>query len=526
MAFKIAIDFGTSNTRVAYWDPMKRKGISLFIPDISETNILKLEGHEMESYSIPSLISYSTAGTFIGNAVLSRGLASSPATFKWLKRYISNRMELPRNIGDRRISYPQAGADFLKILFDYIAAVIDIQNEEVVFTVPVDSYEHYQDWLTQVCEKSGITRWRLLDEPSATAMGYGVNIQANDIYLIFDFGAGTLDVAIVKVEENTNGGNRCRVLGKSGAEIGGSGIDNWMYQDVLKKNNLTPEDLLKLSMHLLLEVEKAKIKLSFEERVNLSVTDPDTGNVITALWTRTSFEDLLESKGFYHTMQNTIDHAMSDAREKGIDKEHIKAVLLTGGTSLIPSVKKTMTRIFGNRVYYHSPIDSAVLGGAAFAGGVGFYDHIHHDYALRHYNALKRDYEFEIIVSAGTPYPTKEPVKELTIKAAFDNQTSLGLDIYEVNRKHISNENSPFDLVFDMQGGARFTQKQDDKILSSFWMNEKNPTFIKADPPADKDDPRFPARFSIDGNKRLCVSVFDYKTRKPLMIDHPIIRLT
>jgi len=57
-------------------------------------------------------------------------------------------------------------------------------------------------------------------------------------------------------------------------------------------------------------------------------------------------------------------------------------------------------------------------------------------------------------------------------------------------------------------------------------MNEKNPTFIKADPPAKKDDPRFPARFSIDGNKRLCVTVFDNTTHQPLMIDHPIIRLT
>lgn len=525
MAVRIAVDFGTSNTRVAYWDENRKTGVPLFIPDISETYLLKLEDKEVESYCIPSLIHFDEDLVNIGNVVISRGLASSPATFKWLKRYISNRMDLPRKVGNKRIGYAEAGSRFLKTLFDYISANLDIQNEEVVFTVPVDAYEHYQDWLTQVCEKAGLARWRLLDEPSATALGYGVNIQPGDVYLVFDFGAGTLDVALVKIEDKTEGGKRCRVLGKSGVDLGGSGIDNWMYQEVLRENHLTPEDVLGISMQLLLEIEKAKIKLSFDERASISVTDPDTGNVIAATWTRNSFEDLLEKMGFYHTMQNTLDQAMNDARERGIEKQHIKAVLLTGGTSLIPSVKKTMTRIFGNRVYYHNPLDSAVLGGAAFAGGVDFYDHIHHDYALRHYNLQKKEYEFEIIVPAGTSYPTKEPVKELTIKAAFENQASLGIDIYEVNRKHISNENVAYDLVFDPNGGARFRQKQDAKILSSFWMNEKTPTFIKADPPASKVDSRFPARFSIDANKRLCVTVFDNKTRKHLMIDHPIIRL-
>ncbi len=526
MASKVAIDFGTSNTRVAVWDEGKKAGKPLFLPDITATTLLTIDGKEIESYSIPSIIHYNQASTTIGNTVLKNGTSTSPTTFRWIKRYISNRMELPRKVGNRRVGYSEAGSDFLNMLFNYLSAAIDFGSEEVVFTVPVDTYEHYQEWLTQVCEKAGITRWRLLDEPSAAALGYGVNIQANDVYLIFDFGAGTLDLAVVKIENNTTGGKRCRVLGKSGAELGGSAIDNWLYQDVIAKNKLEPEDVLQLSMQLLAEVEKAKIKLSFEERANLSVTDPDTGDVITNSWSRSQFEDLLEDKGFSHTIQTTLNHALNNARERGIEKDHIKAVLLTGGSSLIPSVKKTIKQIFGNKVHYHRPLDSTVLGAAAFAGGVDFYDHIHHDYALRFYDAKKGDYDYEILVEAGVSYPSKGPVKELTIKATFDNQDSLGINIYEVNRKHISNDDSPLDLVFDSNGGARFTQKQDAKILSSFWMTEKNPTFIKADPPAKKDDPRFPARFSIDGNKRLCVTVFDNKTHQPLMIDHPIIRLT
>jgi molecular chaperone DnaK len=526
MAGKIAIDFGTSNTRVAVWDEGKKSSAALFLPKISAATSVMLNEKVIESFSIPSLIHYNQAVVSIGQQVISGGHETSTATFKWMKRYISNRMELPRNVGNRRIGYSDAGNDFLNQLFNYISANIDFGDEEIVFTVPVDSYEHYQEWLTQVCEKAGITRWRLLDEPSAAALGYNVNIQANDVYLIFDFGAGTLDVAVVKIEANAAGGKRCRVLGKSGAETGGCSIDNWLYQDVVKKNNLIAEDLRNISMQLLAEIEKAKVNLSFNERAGISVTDPDTGEVVVASWSRSQFEDLLDENGFYHVIQTAIDHALSDDRERGIEKEHIKAVLLTGGSSLIPSVKKTLTRMFGSKVHYHRPLDSSVLGAAAFAGGVDFYDHIHHDYALKYYNLEKKDYDFRIIVEAGTTYPSEKPVEELTIKAAFDNQASLGIDIYELNRNHISNGNAPLDLVFDPGGGARFTPKKDAKILSSYHLNEKSPTFIKAEPPAKKDEPRFPAKFTIDGNKRLCITVFDNETRKPLMIDHPVVRLT
>jgi molecular chaperone DnaK (HSP70) len=528
MAGKIAIDFGTSNTRVAVWDEVQQTGKPLFIPGISAVTTIQTDGNSVEFFNIPSLIHYNAASVTIGKQVADGGHESSPTTFKWIKRYISNRMELPRNVGNRRIGYSEAGKDFLNQLFNYISTSIDFRDQEVVFTVPVDTYEHYQDWLTQVCEAAGITRWRLLDEPSAAALGYGVNIQANDVYLIFDFGAGTLDVSVVKIEANPSGGKRCRVLGKSGADLGGSALDNWLYKDVIEKNRLAQEDLLHLSMQLLNEVEKAKIKLSFEEKTAIAITDFNTGDVISHSWSRTAFEDLLDEKGFYSTIQNTIDHALQEAAEKGILKEHIKAVLLTGGSSLIPSVKKTLTRQFGNRVHYHRPLDSAALGGAAFAGGVDFYDHIHHDYALKHYDQKKGDYEYEILVHAGTSYPSPEdkPLKELTLKAAFDNQVSLGIDIYEINRKHIDNENAPLDLVFDPNGGARFRPKQDPKILSSFWMNEHTPTFVHADPPAKKEDPRFATRFFIDGNKRLCMTVFDNQTRKPLLVNHPIIRLT
>lgn len=89
------------------------------------------------------------------------------------------------------------------------------------------AFEHYENWLSNVAETAGIRRFRLIDEPSAVALGYGAHIQLGDVYLIFDFGGGTLDVAVGLIEESEQSqvGRRCRVLGKAGLDIGGATLD-------------------------------------------------------------------------------------------------------------------------------------------------------------------------------------------------------------------------------------------------------------------------------------------------------------
>ncbi len=86
MAGKIAIDFGTSNTRVAVWDEVKKEGKALFIPDITTVTSLQSDGMSMDFYSIPSLIHYNQQRISIGQKVITGGHADSPTTFKWIKR--------------------------------------------------------------------------------------------------------------------------------------------------------------------------------------------------------------------------------------------------------------------------------------------------------------------------------------------------------------------------------------------------------------------------------------------------------
>ncbi len=529
MAGRLAIDFGTSNTRAAVWVPALNRAEPLAVPDVSLRARYEAEdGEIIEIPYVPSLINYSGKQRWIGKQVRDKGLMESPTTFRWMKRYISNRLEIPRRIDGGSVKFSEAGEEFLSRVLIYAGEAVDMGDEEVAFTVPVEAFEHYQDWITRVCENVGIRRYRLLDEASAAALGYGLQFQSSHVFMVFDFGGGTLDVSVVRMEKTAAGGKRCTVLGKGGSEIGGTTIDNWLYRDLLERNDKEPEDVRHISTLLLMEVERAKETLTTAEKARVTVADPETGDVLIAEHTRSSFETILEKNGLFQAIHSTVDRALADARERGYDRDHIEAVLLVGGSSLIPSVRKAMTWMFGERVRFHRPLDAVALGAAAFVSGIDFYDHIQHDYALRYYNREKGEHDFFPIVQAGTEYPTNGPARTVTVSGSYDEQEYLGLEIYEIGRKQSSpdEKGAALDLVFDPSGAARFQKREEPEITSHYWINEKSPTFIHALPKAKRGDKRFPVQFSIDGNKRLCVTVRDAKTGKLLMQDHPVVKLT
>lgn len=531
MAGRLAVDFGTSNTRLALWDEARQSATLLRVPDI-----LELEqcpdgnGGAMEVPCIPSVIHFAQQQVWIGRQVRDQGLLEANATFRTMKRYIANRLPLPRRVNGQTITFMEAGSQFLARVLDYAAGAVDLDGEEIAFTVPVDSYEHYQEWLTCTCDTAGVRRYRLLDEASAAALGYGVGIQAGDVYMVVDFGGGTLDVSIVRVEGEATGGKRCRVLGKGSMDLGGTIIDEWIFQDVLKHSGKTPEDVLHFSGLLLVEAERVKRALTEREAETFMAMDPDTGAALSKSYTRGAFEDLLEERGLYAGLQSALEQALAKAREAGYDRDSLSAVLLVGGSSLIPSVRRAVRQMFGERVRYHRPLDAVAVGAAAFVGGVDFYDHIQHDYALRFYNRQTHDHDYRAIVSASTPYPSDGPIARLTVKASHDGQEFLGIDIYEVGNREACRraEGQVLDLVFDTSGGARLQERDgvDLEDRTHFWVNEGSPTFIHAQPPAKRGDSRFPVQFSIDGSKRLCVTVRDNETGKTLLKDHPVIKLT
>jgi molecular chaperone DnaK len=533
MPGRLAIDFGTSNTVVALWDEAQQQGLPIHIPDFGQ--ILQQAGPDGSPISvIPSLIHYAPENrTWIGNQVNQLGLRQSSRTMRWMKRYISHRSPNKVRLDGREITPYTAGQDFLTSVLVFAGQEVGFRDEEVAFSVPVEAFEHYENWLVTVAEKAGMPRFRLIDEPSAAALGYGAHIQPGNVYLLFDFGGGTMHAAVVLIEseENAGSGRRCRVLGKSGRDIGGTSIDQWLFQDALRQNHRTDsdDDVRRISTALLVECERIKERLSYEEHADLSVVNPETGTALAAEFTRASFEDLLDRHDLFTEINQTIRAAINAATERGYDEDSIQDVLMVGGSSQIPSVQRTLRQRFGReRVKFDRPLDAVARGAAAFVAGVDFFDHIQHDYAIRFVNPQKGKYDYRTIVQRGTTYPSREPVAKLSVKAAYDNQKQMGLAIYELGEQRQRNNNQPVELVFDPSGAARITRltADDQEKRAMFWMNENSPTFLTAEPPAHHGETRFEVEFLIDENKRLIITARDVKTGRLTHKDYPVVKLT
>ncbi|MSU21323.1 MAG: Hsp70 family protein [Pedosphaera sp.] len=530
MAGRLGIDFGTSNTVLALCDEGRREGIPVHVPDF---------GHPYESAGerisvVPSLIHYTQDGRrWIGEQVRQQDLSSSERTFSLIKRYVANRSPVNRRIDGRQISHFEAGRDFLSAVLLFAAEELQLRDEEVALTVPVEAFEHYIDWLTGVAEAAGFPRFRLIDEPAAAALGYGTHIQPGNIYLIFDFGGGTLDVAVALIEDEQRleSGRRCRILGKAGKELGGSSLDAWLMQEVLRQNDRhdSDDEVRRVSAELLGGCRMAKERLSFDERAEVKVAIPGTGTTLSAEFTRSQFDDLLDQHGTFSQIDQTIRRALNAARDRGYGEEHIRSVLMVGGSSMIPSVQKTVQRIFGkDKVRMERPLDAVARGAAAFVAGIDFYDHIQHDYAIRWLNPQKGDYDYHVLVKRGTLYPTQEPLARMTVKATHPGQTELGIAIFEMSQQLERGNGESMELVFDPSGAARIvkvTPAEQDR-RSCFWVNEPSPTFLQANPPAQQGEARFAVEFGIDAHKRLLITARDLRTGEVTLRNSPVVKLT
>lgn len=532
MAGRIGIDFGTSNTVVAVWDPASEQARPLHFPDYGRQLDAPENAAAGRASIIPSLVHFAEGGSrWLGQQVIDRNLLENKErTFRLMKRYIANRSPVKKKIDGQSISHFDAGRAFIEAVIGLTASELEAGEEEIAMTVPVDAYEHYDDWLTGVAETAGFPRVRLIDEPSAAALGYGADIQPGNVYLVFDFGGGTLDVAIVLIEPSDTAalGRRCRVLGKAGTDIGGATFDSLLFQEVLKRNDKRDrdEDVQRISGRLLADCEQAKIQLSFERQAEISFMNPDTGAVLAATIARDEFEDLLDEHDLLARMDACIRKAITGARERGYDESAIHTVLMVGGSSQIPVVRKSVQRLFGkDKVRTDRPLDAVARGAAAFVAGVDFFDHIQHTYAIRHVDSNRGQYAFRELVAKGTPYPTDEPMAGLTIKASYDGQAKLGLAIFEIGE---ARSGGGVELVFDPGGAARLMEVTAAELSgrSHFWINEETPTFLDAEPPANQGEACFGVEFGIDANKRLLVTATDLRSKQTVLKDYPVVKLS
>jgi molecular chaperone DnaK (HSP70) len=539
LTVRIGIDFGAANTVVARWDDALGRGEPVPIAGI---DLSRPAGEGVTQRVIPSLIAYSHDGDrrWVGAQVTSRPelLADrAVSVFQSSKSNVTGRaVDIPRRVGKRKITGRGAATQFLGDVTALAVLAIGAEDLEIVATAPVETFDAYRDWLVrEVADGMGGTRLRVVDEATAAAVGYQARMSPGEVFCVFDFGAGTLDISVVRVVEPETDDDRAgagvRTIAKAGLDLGGNHIDALLAEWAARQAGVPESDAVvwnQVFRQLLLSAEAAKIALAGSDRAVIEARDPVTGARYRAGITRGEFERLLCDHDMLGRTGRGLRKALDDAAARGYPAGEIAGVFLVGGTSLIPAVQDLIRTQFDPQIVHQDrPLEAVAAGAAAIAGGSELHDHVQHDYAIRHVGDRTGAYEFETLVMAGTAYPTPEPVKSLTIKAIHPGQRRLGIAIYELAHATYRDASADLEIVFDADGGARAmpvgAQRRQEQAM--LWLNEDSPTFLEANPPASAGDDRFRLDFRIDAQKRLTVSAFDLKRKIWVLDRQPVVRL-
>jgi len=516
---KLALDFGTTNSVISCWDDAEQSAEIIKLPQIST------DGSKDRPPLIPSLlyVQNGQAGDIVaGQAVNDQRLnqRKDNRLFRNFKRGIAaSPAPKPRTIDGTLWTDRDAGHRFIRHLLSQLPFTPD-DIEQLVVTAPIASFPGYLKWLSEVTDGASTTdKIRIVDESTAAALGYAVT-KPGAIVLVFDLGGGTLDLSLVRLPESREktGGflnrllhlNSCQhtaqVIAKAGQVIGGSDIDRWLLADVFQRVGLTTQDLGDDYAPLLTICEQAKISLSTAERVPLAFEVAGQTHRITI--TRSELEALLKEKGFFEALRHVVDKVMHTSRQQGIFKEDIDSVLMVGGVSLMPAVQELLKEYFSDMVVRtNKPFTAVAEGALQVAAGGGVEDVLPHSYGLRYLDPVTGLHHYDEIIPMGTPYPTGKPV-EVILTASQPDQTEVALVLGQIYTLVAGN------LEVAYEGGqAVFVAQPLHSELEVIPLNAGDDALIvPLNPPGQPGEERLRAGFSVNGQRRLVVTVTDLKT--------------
>lgn len=525
---RLNMDFGNSNTVVVIRD---QQGMIRFHDYSYGSHPFPTTGQEDPVPRIPSQILYSDTGTrYIGVAEPPEGTVPSGIARR-LRHYIleNSAVQISAGIG-RRIGYRIAGADFLTTLLIH-ASRASTGTSDVVFSVPVDAPEHYSSWLRAVATAAGFSVPFVIDEACAAALGYGLLLSPESMFLLIDFHPDGIDIAVVTPGEflQDRRGFFSRLHGKAHEEIGGSMIDSWIVLDILVRNKWHETDPRAVVLLPLIrnEVARAREALGMNTEAEIQVTDKRTGFSLKVILTREDISRILEERGLFATINRAIDRAMSSAGIRGDEEERIIAVLMLGECSSIPCVQEALKYRWGaDRVHCDHPVDAIARGAAAANPETIEPNRIRNDYAIRHWDPVAREYRYRFIVRNGARYPSAGQVGRFIISGAYDGQAYLGVPLCEIS---IANHDphGHIELISNDKGELQMAGPAPEAIpaMSPVVVNIQEPTLLHAEPPALKGQPRFELTFSLDRHGFLCLTARDLLTGLIVKRDAQVFRL-
>lgn len=531
-----AIDFGTSNTAIARWNAATQQAEIVNLPGLAQQ-------FSQNPPLIPSLLYIEDARAekvLLGQTVRDRGLdlAADNRFWRSFKRGIGTEIQgfLPE-LDDCNITFEKVGQWFLVNLIQQLKKETQDEIDSLILTVPVDSFEAYRNWLSGVCQSLDIDQIRLIDEPTAAALGYQTT--ESDVLLVVDFGGGTIDLSLVSLnaEVKKQGkkplgfilkwGNRdlsessnqkirtARVFAKAGQNLGGSDIDNWLVDYFIETQKIEKSSLVyRLA-------EKLKIKLSTTTQASEAYFNDETLETYEFNLDRDQFNTLLEQHQFFEQLDNLMTQVLQNGRLQGIEIEDINAVLLVGGTAQIPAVKEWIQQYFDTaKIRAEKPFTAIASGALQLAQGIEVKDFLYHSYGIRYWNRRENCHSWHPLIKAGQPYPMTQPV-ELLLGASIDNQPKIELIIGELGAQTGATE-----VYFD--GDRLVTRTLDSGETAVHPLNDSDSgrTIALLDPPGNPGRDRIKLSFTVDSQCTLRLTVEDLLTDTTLLNNRAVVQLS
>ena len=466
----IGIDLGTTNSCMAVMEG----GKPVVIPNA--------EGGR----TTPSVVAFKKDGERLVGQVAKRQAVSNPErTISSIKRHMGT--DYTVEIDGKKYTSPEISAMILQKLRADAEAYLGEKVEKAVITVPAYFNDNQRQATKDAGRIAGLEVVRIINEPTASALAYGLEKSEGEKLLIYDLGGGTFDVSVLEVGDGV-----FEVLSTSGdTHLGGDDWDqriiNYLVDEFKKDSGI---DLTKdrMAMQRLKEAaEKAKIELSGVTSTNINLpyitADSSGPKHLDITLSRAKFEamtsDLLERTA------GPIEKALRDAK---LSKDDINRVILVGGSTRMPAVQKLVKDYFGKEAYKNINPDECVAMGAAIQGGVLSGDV--EDIVLLDVTPLSLGVEtlggvFDRIIERNTTIPTK---KSKIYTTAVDNQPSVEIHVLQGER--------------DMAEG--------NISLGRF--------HLMGIPPAPRGVPQIEVTFNIDANGIVNVKAKDLGTGKEQQI--------
>jgi chaperone protein DnaK len=490
----IGIDLGTTNSCVAVMEGAKVRVIE------------NAEG----ARTTPSVVAFGDEGEVIVGTPAKRQAVQNPEnTIFASKRLIGRRFDDPMTKKDMKMvpysivegpngdawveakgtkySPSQIGAQILIKMRNTAQDFLGKSISEAVVTVPAYFNDAQRQATKDAGKISGLNVKRIINEPTAAALAYGMDKSDGQVIAVFDLGGGTFDVSILEIS-----GGVFEVKSTNGDTfLGGEDFDVALLNFMLNKFKI--ETGIDLSQDRLAvqrfrdSAEKAKIELSSTLQTDISLpfitSDASGAKHFNTKITRAEFERITDS-----LVQRTIAPCESALKDAGLGKNEINQVLLVGGMTRMPKVQSTVEGFFGKAPSKGVNPDEVVATGAAIQGGVLRGDV--KDILLLDVTPLSLGIEtlggiFTRLINRNTTIPTK---KSQVFSTAADNQTQVGIKV--------------------LQGEREFAN--DNKMLGQF--------DLVGIPPAPRGTPQIEVTFDIDANGIVNVSAKDKATNKEQQI--------